>query len=136
MIFQDALLKRKKTPLAFLKFCLVGLMNTGVDFSVFTLLTFWSVPIFAAQTVSYSAGVLNSFLMNRTWTFKQISHSKGQFIRFLILNLVTLAITYELLIEFHDRCSWPLLLSKLAATGLSLIINFAGSRLWVFSNVK
>lgn len=126
----------KKTPFAFLKFCLVGLVNTGVDFSVFTLLTYGSVPIFAAQTLSYSAGVLNSFFMNRIWTFKQTHHTKGQFIRFLILNLVTLAMTYELLIEFHEHWNWPLLLSKLGATGLSLIINFAGNRLWVFSKSK
>ncbi|WP_434510022.1 GtrA family protein [Desulfitobacterium sp. AusDCA] len=136
MIFQDTDLKRKKTPFAFLKFCLVGLMNTGVDFSVFTLLTFWSVPIFTAQTLSYSAGVLNSFFMNRTWTFKQAYHTKGQFIRFLMLNLVTLVITYELLIEFHEHWNWPLLLSKFVATGLSLVINFAGNHLWVFSKSK
>lgn len=136
MIFQHAVSKQKQTPLAFVRFCLVGLMNTGVDFSVFMLLTFWSVPIFAAQTFSYSAGVINSFFMNRTWTFKQSYHTKGQFIRFLTLNLMTLAITYGLLIQFHEHWNWPLLLSKLIATGLSLGINFGGSHLWVFSKSR
>lgn len=123
-----------KTSHELIRFCLVGAMNTGIDFSVFTLLTFWNIPLIAAQTLSYSAGVLNSFLMNRTWTFKQTNDATGQLIRFLILNLLTLAITYGLLVGFHDQWKWPLLLSKFIATGLSLGINFVGSRLWVFSS--
>lgn len=117
----------------FFRFCLVGVMNTGVDFAVFTLLSVGSIPLIAAQIVSYSCGVLNSFLMNRTWTFKRTDRSTIQFIRFVSLSLLTMAVTYGLMIEFHNQWQWPLLLSKFVATGLSLGINFVGSRLWVFS---
>lgn len=117
----------------FFRFCLVGAMNTGVDFAVFTLLSYGSMPLIAVQIVSYSCGVLNSFLMNRTWTFKRTDRSTIQFIRFVTLSLLTMAVTYGLMIEFHNQWQWPLPLSKFVATGLSLGINFVGSRLWVFS---
>lgn len=124
-----------KRQYEFLRFCLVGAVNTGVDFMVFTVLNFWSVPLLMAQFMSYTCGVLNSFLMNRTWTFRRSGQSAGQFIRFLALNLLTLTITYGFLVWFHNHLEWPMLVSKLVATGASLGINFAGSRLWVFAKL-
>ena len=121
-----------KRPLEFLKFCLVGVVNTGVDFTVFTVLTNLGVLLLVAQSISYTCGVLNSFLLNRIWTFRGGVQSARSFLRFLVLNLGTLAVTYGLLIYFHNHFVWSLLVSKLLATGVSLVINFTGSRLLVF----
>jgi putative flippase GtrA len=117
---------------AMLKFGVVGLLNTGVDFAVFTIITLWDVPLLIAQCLSYACGVLNSFIMNRTWTFQQRGQYTGQLIKFITVNLLTLLITYGLLVLFNRYVGWPMLFSKLIATGMSLIVNFAGSRLWVF----
>jgi len=125
----------KRSP-QFMRFCLVGVVNTGVDFAVFTVLTNMGVLLLVAQCISYTCGVLNSFLLNRTWTFQRRGQSSGQLIRFFALNLGTLAITYGLLVYFHNHLAWSLLVSKLVATGASLVINFGGSRLWVFSPIK
>lgn len=124
-----------KRPSELIKFCLVGAVNTGVDFTVFTVLSNMGVLLLVAQVVSYTCGVLNSFLLNRTWTFRESGHSSGQLIRFLALNLGTLTITYGLLVYFHDHLGWPLLVCKLVATGASVGINFVGSRLWIFSPI-
>lgn len=121
-----------KRPLEFLKFCLVGAVNTGVDFTVFTLLSHWGVLLLVAQAISYTCGVLNSFLLNRTWTFRGRMHSPSPFFRFAVLNLGTLIITYGLLVYLHNHFFGSILVSKLLATGVSLVLNFAGSRLLVF----
>src|ERR1700730_10634557 len=115
-----------------LKFGMIGLLNTGIDFAVFTILTLWDVPLLIAQCISYTCGVLNSFIMNRTWTFQQRGQYSGQLIKFIAVNLLTLLITYGLLLLFNRYVGWSMLFSKLIATGMSLIVNFAGSRLWVF----
>ena len=125
-----------KRSLEFMRFCLVGAVNTGVDFAVFAVLSNIGVLLLVAQCVSYSCGELNSFLLNRTWTFKGSVQSSGQLIRFLGLNLCTLAITYGLLVYFHNSLAWPLLVCKLLATGASVGINYGGSRLWIFSPVS
>jgi putative flippase GtrA len=117
---------------AMLKFGIVGLLNTGVDFAVFTVLTLWDVPLLIAQCISYACGVLNSFIMNRTWTFQHRGQYTRQLIKFIAVNLLTLLITYGLLVFFNRYVGWTMLFSKLIATGMSLIVNFAGSRLWVF----
>lgn len=122
----------RKRPLEFIRFCLVGAVNTGVDFTVFTVLSNLGVLLLVAQCVSYTCGVLNSFLLNRTWTFRGRGQSSGQLIRFLALNIGTLTITYGLLVYFRYHLVWPLLVCKLFATGASLGINYVGSRLWIF----
>jgi len=125
-----------KRTTEFMRFCLVGAVNTGVDFTVFTVLSNMGALLLVAQCVSYTCGVLNSFLLNRTWTFRGRGQSYGQLIRFLALNLGTLTITYGLLVYFHNHLAWPLLVCKLFATGASLGINYVGSRLWIFSPVS
>ena len=125
-----------KRPYELIKFCLVGAVNTGVDFTVFTVLSNMGVLLLVAQVVSYTCGVLNSFLLNRTWTFRGRGHSSGQLIRFLALNLGTLTITYRLLVYFQHHLVWPLLVCKLVATVVSFVINFVGSRLWIFSSIS
>jgi len=121
-----------KRPLEFIKFCLVGAVNTGVDFTVFTVLSNWGVLLLVAQVVSYTCGVLNSFLLNGRWTFRGRGQSSGQLTRFLALNLATLTITYGMLVYFHNHLVWSIPVSKLLATGVSLILNFTGSRLLIF----
>lgn len=122
----------KQRPYEFFRFCLVGAVNTGVDFMVFALLSNLGVLLLPAQVVSYTCGILNSFLLNRKWTFSSRRRSTGQLLRFLLLNLFTLSITYGLLVYFTDQFGWSVLVSKLLATAASLVINFTGSRLLVF----
>ncbi|MDQ7095613.1 GtrA family protein [Desulfosporosinus sp. PR] len=117
----------------FFKFCLVGVFNTGIDFTLFALLFARGVPLLPAHTLAYGSGVINSFLLNRKWTFKESAPQPlGQLLRFVLLNLFSLAVTYELLVWFHYTWGWPLLASRALAVVASLAMNFGGSRLWVF----
>ncbi|KLU65266.1 GtrA-like protein [Desulfosporosinus acididurans] len=128
-----------KRHLEFLRFCVVGGLNTGIDFTLFAVLFAWGVPLLSAHTLSYCCGVLNSFWLNRKWTFKDqaspssFAHkSVRQMVQFICLNFISLAITYVLLLWIHDSWGYPMLLSRLVAIVASLAINFIGSRLWVF----
>ncbi|MCK4764974.1 MAG: GtrA family protein [Candidatus Aminicenantes bacterium] len=56
--------------LQFIKFNIVGIMNTAVDFTIFTLLIYLSLHHMISQVISYSCGVVNSYLWNKFWTFK------------------------------------------------------------------
>src|ERR1700730_314969 len=107
-----------------LKFGMIGILNTGVDFAVFTVLTLWDVPLLIAQCISYACGVLNSFIMNRTWTFQRRGQFARHLIKFSLLSLLTLLITYGLIVWFNQYFGWPILISKCIASGISLIVNF------------
>jgi putative flippase GtrA len=117
------------------RFCLVGAGNTFVDFIVFFLLTSFGVSALLAQVCSYTAGVVNSYVWNRIWTFRvKRKASIGEFLRFLIVNVLSLAVTLLLLFLCRDVGHWPLFAGKLIATLGGIAVNFAGSRFWVFAS--
>jgi putative flippase GtrA len=119
-----------------MKFGLVGAVNTGIDFTVFTLLTLWGWPHLLAQSASFTSGVMNSYFMNRSWTFQASRDDKGQFLKFMSMNAVLMVMTSCLLVWFSEYLDWPLWSSKLAATGSGVILNYIGSRKWVFNDAK
>lgn len=60
----------KEHILQFIKFNIVGIMNTAVDFAIFALMVFLGLHHMISQVISYSCGVVNSYLWNKFWTFK------------------------------------------------------------------
>ncbi|MBW7453737.1 GtrA family protein [Paenibacillus sepulcri] len=116
------------------KFGSVGIINTGIDLAVFTALTALGVSAVPAQVISYSCGVLNSYYMNRSWTFHKNKKAPGQAVRFAAVNLAALAATTVLLMILHAYTSFSLLVCKIAATVFSVGINYIGTRYWAFGN--
>ncbi|MBQ4868388.1 GtrA family protein [Priestia megaterium] len=123
--------------ISFIKFALVGVVNTLIDFVVYALLTTIGVNYILAQWISYSAGILNSYVMNRKWTFeRKEKSSKREVISFVIVNLITLSLTSFLLTVLYNKWGIPLLISKLLITIASVGINFIGTKLFVFTPKK
>ncbi|KZE82707.1 sugar translocase [Paenibacillus jamilae] len=123
--------------LPMIRFGIVGLVNTGVDYIIFMLLAWAGVPVVVAQIISYSCGTANSYILNSRWTFsKQQANNtnKGQLLKFTVINLIVLGITSLLLQVLHTETELPLALSKLIATAAGMIINYIGSRYWVFGS--
>ncbi|PEJ57795.1 sugar translocase [Bacillus sp. AFS002410] len=123
----------------FVKFGIVGLINTGVDFIVFTLLIYavTNIPYLVAQMISYSCGIVNSYLLNKRWTFKAKNQSSVQEkTRFVIVNVITLLLTLLILKVCSEWFGLSVLASKLMATCISVLMNYVGSRYWVFTSSK
>ncbi len=118
------------------KFLLVGLMNTGIDIGLYFALTRY-LAIFAqasvfAKGISYGAGVLNSYLWNRSWTFKSKDRSWKTFAPFMVSNLIGLSVNAAVL-WLGLLLSLPEILALLIATGVTLVWNFIISKLVVFN---
>jgi putative flippase GtrA len=122
----------------FLKFNAVGLVNTLIDFVIFTLLTSMGMVYVLAQVISYSAGTANSFILNKKVTFldRNRGNKEGfdrvQLLKFIVLNLVVLGISLLLMHLLTDQLGIQVLISKVLVTFVTVIINFIGSRKWVF----
>ena len=126
-----------KESIHYLKFCIVGGLNTAIDFFVFSFLSYLGVYYIVAQCVSYGCGVLNSYLLNRTWTFQQQGkRGKYEFLKFTALNVFTLIVTSFLLTLFHSKFNMPLPYSKILVTVISVGLNYIGTRFWVFKPLK
>ncbi|MCK5057005.1 MAG: GtrA family protein [Candidatus Aminicenantes bacterium] len=133
MKWVDKIKTYKVHILQFVKFNIVGIMNTAVDFAIFALLTVLGLHHMIAQVISYSCGIVNSYLWNKFWTFKQKREfSSAEALKFLIVNIISLGVSLVFLYIFRDRAGLSVLVSKLIATLFSLVVNFIGNKFWVF----
>jgi putative flippase GtrA len=79
----------------FLKFALVGLSGSVVDFGVFNLLSsLLGVNSTLSQAVSFTLAVLNNFIWNRLWTYPETRKSSllKPLIQFGVVNVIGLGI--------------------------------------------
>jgi len=106
-----------------LLFASVGVLNTAVDLLAFTLLvTFTTIPPLAANTLSYSLGALNSYLLNGKLTFRSRQvrlASLSRVLRFVAVNLACLLVSLASLAALSGFM--PLLAAKLG----SVVVTFA-----------
>ncbi|HPE16822.1 MAG TPA: GtrA family protein, partial [Oscillospiraceae bacterium] len=51
-------------------FGIIGCGNTLVDWGVYSILYRFTAILWLAQTVGYTAGLVNSYLLNRNLTFR------------------------------------------------------------------
>jgi putative flippase GtrA len=140
IIMQDKSLRAG--VIQFMKFNAVGLLNTLIDFAVFTLLHSLGMLYTVAQVISYSAGTANSFILNKKVTFRDQDRSRAdgfdhkQLLRFIVLNLAVLGISLLLMHLLTDQFEVGVLAAKVMVTFITVIINFFGSRKWVFRKKK
>ncbi|MFD2705773.1 GtrA family protein [Salibacterium lacus] len=121
----------------FIKFGLVGGLNTFIDFTIFFLLSYVGIPYALCQAISYSCGVVNSYLINRQWTFDlEDKKNKKEFFRFLVVNGGTLLLSILLLQLGYQYLGWALVFAKVIATLGGMGVNFIFSDRWVFRNKK
>lgn len=79
----------------FLKFAIVGISGSVVDFGVFNLLlSFVGLSSTASQAISFTLAVINNFIWNRLWTYPESRKSGAlkPFIQFGIVNVIGLGI--------------------------------------------
>lgn len=122
----------KKNIRIYAAFLTVGASNTMIDFLFFFFLTACFVPSFLAQCLSYTAGMLNSYVWNRKWTFQvKKKADKWEWIKWATVNGVACLLTYVVLYVIQ-QAGFSLFISKAIGTLLGMMITFTGSRLWVF----
>lgn len=134
-----------------IRFCIVGVLNTVIDISIFLFLRTLSFGIVTANLFSTSVALLVSFKLNRSFTFQNNSEKqRRQFIRFLIVTVFGLWVLQPVVIKvlldlnahlnyirlFPDIMGRELisadLVSKMVSTVVSLTWNYIWYNKYVF----
>jgi putative flippase GtrA len=123
------------------RFLAVGALGTVLDFGLLTLLKSIGILTLLANTVAFTAGVLNNFTWNRLWTFSDIRNSdwRVQFGQFLAVSLIGLALNNAILLTTETflgsllgRDEYGYLPAKVLATGVVVFWNYFANRNWTF----
>ncbi len=133
----------KKVPALkqFLKFGIIGVVNTLIDFIIYFLLTrsmpFWREHYLWANLISFSVAVANSFYWNRRWTFRNTNKNlRVQFTKFYIINLTGLVINESLLYYLVSRVGFHDLSAKFIVVMIVVFWSFSLSKFWAFREEK
>lgn len=116
-----------------IRFGVVGATNTLVDVALFTVLvSAMSIRPVVANTISYSAGMANSYILNRSWTFRDSREAsyKYQWLRFAVINLLILGIS-SLTIWQAAPVIGPVK-AKLASVVITFAFGYLLNRVFVF----
>lgn len=125
-----------KTPRQLAKFVVVGFTNTILDFTMYFVLTRLSQFFFfhkvTTKAISYTAGVINSYILNRSWTFrssKSILKSAG---KFLVISLIGLIVNSSTMYVCLHILSMHEIFSLVTATVITMLWNFTMTKVFVF----
>ncbi len=137
-----------RTIKQFSKFIIVGGVNTGIDVVILRILVgvtgiVGGGGIVVLNAISFSVAVVNSYFMNKLWTFEDKTRTEKEpfkFSQFFIVSLIGISInsgvvyvitTFTQPILGISEANW-VVVAKLFATGFSLVWNFIGYKLFVF----
>lgn len=121
-------MKKSTKPL---RFILVGIANTAIDFIVLLSLTAVGLPLVAANFISTSVALTFSFFANRTFTFGSTGKKRSQALRFLLVTLVGLWVLQPIVLvlavpvlEGMLAREASIVVAKLIATVVSMVWNY------------
>ena len=119
-----------------ISFAVVGLVNSVVDFSVFSFAYYYLLlPIIAANALAWVVAVTGSYILNSTITFARESGRKltaKSYVNFALSQVAGFLAntgTVWCLVELGHVPAWA---AKVAAIAVSFAVNFSLSHFLVF----
>jgi putative flippase GtrA len=119
-------------PLATLVLDAMGSLGTQIS-SALIRLGVHSIDAAVANTLGALAGMANSFVLNKRWTFEAAGLTRLQVRRFVILNILVIAGSSLNVFVFIDLLRAPYLPIWVITTGLAMAANFLGNKYWTFA---
>lgn len=118
----------------FIKFSLVGVLNTAIDYGVFYgLYEFVGIHYVLASGIGFCLAVTNSYICNKHWTFKSRGADvRREFLKFFVVNIVSLSINLACMAILVELFSLYPQVAKLVTIGITLAVNFTGNKFWTF----
>lgn len=130
-----------KETTRFARFLTVGALGTLLDFSLLTALKWVGLPTLFANSLSFSAGVINNFALNARWTFadRRADNRRMQFLQFLLVSLIGLLINNAIVLLLEaplgawlGRQALGYVPAKILATGVVVFWNYFANKSWTF----
>jgi putative flippase GtrA len=143
----------KNERVRFVKFGVVGIIGSVIDFGFFNLLTIlFKLPSIPSSVISFTLAVVNNFILNRFWTFpgSRTTPVIRQLAQFSAVSLIGLLIRTplfswmeSLLIPLAQKLVPNLLTPTIVghngalavAIGVVMLWNYFANRIWTFRKI-
>lgn len=125
----------------FIKFAIIGTVNTFVDFGIYFGLTrssiFWEKHYLWANFIAFVVAASSSYIFNKNWTFRDTNKKiRIQYSKFILVSAIGLTINETILFFLVTKAGLHDLMAKVLAIGVVLFWNFTINKLWTFRPEK
>lgn len=114
------------------RFGIVGIVSNVALFLVYLLLTRLGLGPKVAMTLVYGAGVLQTFVFNRRWSFEDEGHWAPSLVRYVVVYALGYFLNLAVLLVFVDALhlphEWVQAITILAVAAVVFLLQ----RYWVF----
>jgi putative flippase GtrA len=115
-----------------LRFVVVGVSNTLLSTGVFAALFHLGVHYLLASSIAFALGALNSYALNRRWTFKSRARRAPELARFVCVQAVGLGVDLALLAALVELLGIPHVVAQVLVFPVASVVTFGLSRQWAF----
>lgn len=117
----------------FLLFAGVGAIGTAAQYGVLVaLVRLARMDAVLASTAGFAVGACVNYVLNYLFTFNSSKRHTEALPKFFTVALLGMGINAAIMAGLVHEVGMHYLLAQIVATGLVLVWNFAGSKLWVF----
>jgi putative flippase GtrA len=115
-----------------LRFVAVGVSNTALSWCVYATLEAAGVPYLVASAIAFVLGALNSYALNRRWTFRSRERRWPEVLRFGVVQCVGLGVDVLLLGVLTEDAGIHHLIAQAIVFPVASAVTFLLSRQWAF----
>ena len=135
--FQLSSFFEKAFILKFLRFCVVGVSGTFIDFGLTWLCKEkLKVPKFVANAIGFVVAATSNYILNRVWTWHSTDEHVGvEYVKFFAVSLIGLGLNTLILYLLHEKMKLGFYISKVFATGVVMLWNFFANNFFTFASV-
>jgi putative flippase GtrA len=117
------------------RFCAVGAANTAITLAAFAALVALGLPAPAASGIAFGVGAVNSYQLNRRWTFAGLGMARNALLRFAAAQGAgALASAGGVFVLEH--AGWPHLAAECVILPCVTAALYSVSRLLVFRSAS
>lgn len=118
----------------FIKYSIVGASGTFIDLaSLYVFVEYAKIAVIPASILSFLLAVVNNFLLNKIWTFRNPSKNyRKLFIKFLIVSTIGLGLTVGFMYIFTALFTIWYMFAKALTSLIVLSWNFLANKFWTF----
>ena len=125
-------MSRDSTRAQFVRYALVGLASNALLYAAYLVLTRIGAEPKLAMTLLYAAGVAQTFVFNKRWSFRHGGLHGPAFVRYCAAYAFGYVVNFLALLLLVDQLRYPHQLVQGVMIVLLALMLFALQKFWVF----
>ncbi len=124
----------RKTFVQMMKYSSVGIVNTIIGVSViFLCMEIFHLSYIISNIIGYAAGLINSFIWNKFWTFRSSGNTGSEILRFIIVFAIAYIIQLGALILMKERIGIMSEIAQVLGVGVYAATGFILNKYLTFN---